>query len=220
MKSWKVDRIISVLTLIASVSALCLVLMRPKPVAPVMPAADVAANAQSFQNKLDQLEQAHGQGGTEVRLSAQEVTAAIAQAAGAIPGVAAGPSSSGAATTSSSATPSASSSSDSMSGDLGPGEPNVKDYQVNFEGDQVVGQFLTQVAGKDVWVTVKGHLASKDGYATFDPTEFKVGDLNVPVSLVNDQLQKRLAEQRDRLKLLDSVSGIKVENGEVVLSNQ
>ena len=95
---------------------------------------------------------------------------------------------------------------------------NVKDYQVNFEGDQVVGQFLTQVAGKDVWVTVKGHLGSKDGYATFDPTEFKVGDLNVPVSLVNDQLQKKLLEQRDRLKLPDSVSNLKVENSEVVMS--
>ena len=101
---------------------------------------------------------------------------------------------------------------------LGPGQPNIKDYQVSFEGDLVKGQFLTQVAGKDVWVTVEGHLGSKDGYATFEPTKFKVGDLSVPVSLVNDQLQKRLMEQRDRLKLPDSVSGMKVENGEVVLN--
>jgi hypothetical protein len=100
------------------------------------------------------------------------------------------------------------------------GQPTVKDYQVNFEGDEVKGQFLTQVAGKDVWVTLKGHLGSRDGYATFDPTEFKVGDLNVPVSLVNDALQKRLMEQRDRLKLPDNVGGIKVENGEVVLTQR
>ena len=61
---------------------------------------------------------------------------------------------------------------------------------MNFEGDIARGQFLTQVAGKDVWVTLAGHLGSQDGYATFVPTEFKVGDLNVPVSLVNDALQK------------------------------
>jgi len=61
------------------------------------------------------------------------------------------------------------------------GQPEVKDYQVNFSGDVVRGQFLTQVAGKDVWVTLAGHLGSNDGYATFAPTEFKVGDLNVPV---------------------------------------
>ncbi len=98
--------------------------------------------------------------------------------------------------------------------------PNILDQQVSFDGDTVHGQFLTNVAGKNVWVTVSGHLGSKDGFATFDPTEFKVGDLNVPVSLVNDALQKRLADQRDHLKLPDGVGGIKVENGELVLTQR
>jgi hypothetical protein len=214
MKFWKIDRVISIATLIASVTALFLVLKRPHSVAPPpQPPAAVAANAQSFQDKIEQLEQSSAQGqSSEVRLSAQEVTAALAQAAGALPepSVSSTPQAGGQAP----------SGLDSLAGDLGAGQPNVKDYQVNFEGDQVVGQFLTQVAGKDVWVTLKGHLGSKDGYATFDPTEFKVGDLNVPVSLVNDQFQKRLMEQRDRLKLPNSVGGIKVENGEVVLNNK
>ena len=89
---------------------------------------------------------------------------------------------------------------------------------MSFDGDVAHGQFLTQIAGKDVWVTLAGHLGSKDGYATFDPTEFKVGDLNVPVSLVNDALQKKLSEQRDRLKLPDNVGGMKSENGELVMT--
>ena len=103
---------------------------------------------------------------------------------------------------------------------VAPGQPEVKDYQVSFDGDVAHGQFLTQIAGKDVWVTLSGHLGSKDGYATFDPTEFKVGDLSVPVSLVNDALQKKLAEQRDRLKLPDNVGGMKVENGELVMTQK
>jgi hypothetical protein len=70
-----------------------------------------------------------------------------------------------------------------------------------MDGDVVHGRFLTQIAGKDVWVTISGHMGEKDGYATFDPTEFKVGDMNVPVSLVNPALQRKLAEQRDRLKI-------------------
>jgi len=37
------------------------------------------------------------------------------------------------------------------------------------------------------------------------------------VSLVNGVLQKKLAEQRDQLKLPDNVKDIKVENGELVL---
>jgi hypothetical protein len=211
----KIDRLISLATLTTSVVALVLVLKRPEPVAPALPAPAVAANAQSFQNKMEQLEQARAQGqsGAEVRLNAQEVAAAIAQASDALDpggrGPALAPSSSSAA-----------SGNDSLSGDLGAGEPTVKDYQVNFEGDVAKGQFLTHIAGKDIWVTLEGHLGSKEGYATFDPTKIKIGDLEVPVSLVNDQLQKRLAEQRDRLKLPESVGGIRVENGEVVVSNK
>jgi hypothetical protein len=206
----KFDRILSVATLTASVAALLLVLKKPQPVATPLPPAVVAANAQSFENKIEQLEQAKAQGqpGTEVRLTSQEVSAAIAQASGTLASQGAG----------SAGAPAGGGSDGSLSGDLGPGQPNIKDYQVSFEGDLVRGQFLTQVAGKDVWVTVEGHLGSKDGYATCEPTKFKVGDLSVPVSLVNDQLQKRLMEQRDRLKLPDSVSGMKVENGEVVLN--
>src|ERR1700688_144457 len=98
--------------------------------------------------------------------------------------------------------------------------PPIKEQQVSFDGDVVHGQFLTVIAGKDVWVTVSGHLASKDGYATFEPTEFKVGGLSVPVSLVNPALQKKLAEQRDRLKLPDYVGDMKVQNGELVMQQK
>jgi hypothetical protein len=207
----KIDRIISIATLLVAVTALFLVVKKPAPVAPpAVPPAATAANAQSFQSKIEQLEQAQAQGqsGAEVHLTAQEVSAALAQATGAI---SAQPAAGASAATGSGLSPSA---------EVGQGEPNIKDYQVNFEGDLVKGQFLTQVAGKDVWVTVEGHLGSKDGYATFEPTQFKVGDLSIPVSLVNDQLQKRLLEQRDRLKLPDSVGGLKVENGEVVVTNK
>ena len=68
---------------------------------------------------------------------------------------------------------------------VGDAAPTIKDQQVTYDGDTVHGQFLTQIAGKDVWITISGHLGQKDGYATFDPTEFKVGDLDMPVSLVN-----------------------------------
>ncbi len=205
----KLDRIISIATLTASVAALALVLKKPAPVAEPLPAPAMAANVQSFQNKIEQLEQARAQGqsGAEVRLNAQEIAAAIAQASGDLPAGATTSGAAGATTT-------------PLSGDLGAGEATVKDYQVNFEGDLAKGQFLTHIAGKDVWVTMEGHLGSKDGYATFEPTKIKIGDLEVPVSLVNDQLQKRLAEQRDRLKLPENVGGMKVENGEVVLTNK
>ncbi|MGA7399681.1 MAG: hypothetical protein WCC99_20200 [Candidatus Sulfotelmatobacter sp.] len=220
----KLDRIISIATLMASCVAIVLVLKKPAPVAQPQTPAAIAANAQSFGQKMEQFEQAAQQPASassvnyqtapaqnqpsipssaqrkaEVHLNSDEVGAALAQAVGAA-GAGAGEL--------------------SPDSNLGGGEPNIKDQRVSFEGDTVHGQFLTEIAGKDVWVTVSGHLSSKDGYATFEPTEFKVGDLNVPVSLVNPALQKKLSEQRDRMKLPENVGGLKVQNGELVMEQK
>jgi len=231
---FKWDRIISLATLVTSVVALILVLKKPQPIAAPQSPAAVAANAQSLQAKIDELTKPKEPGAApvEVHLTSQEVGAALAQAAGAM---IAAPTAS--AMTSSSATPSASQSSPPTSSggvttDLpttlpasaeeafASGEAEVKDYQVNFEGDIAKGQFVTQIGGKTVYVTLAGHLGAKDGYATFDPTEFKVGDLDVPISLVNDALQKKLGEQRDRLKLPNGVSDMHVQNGELVMTSR
>lgn len=142
-------------------------------------------------------------------MNSAEVTAALAQAAGLLP-LAVPPKEAG-KPNGSPATPAPGASMEF------PGPvPNVKDYQVSMDGDIVRGQFLTQIAGKDVYLTLAGHLGAKDGYATFDATEVKIGDLSIPASLVNDVLQKKLAEQRDQLKLPANVTDLKIENGELV----
>jgi len=232
MKKWKLDRIISIATLVTSVAALVLVLKKPAPVAAPQTPEQIAANAQSFQQKMDQIEQASQPSQpsqppsadsvpaadsqtsaseaapalsspspshpAETRLTSDEINAALTQALGAVASDGTG---------------------------LSPGTdvgsmPAIKDQKVSFDGDLVHGQFLTTIAGKDVWITISGHLGSKEGYATFDPTEFKVGDLNIPVSLVNGPLQRKLEEQRDRLKLPNSIDGMKVDNGELVLQQK
>jgi hypothetical protein len=223
---WKLDRIISVATLVASLIAIFLVLKKPQPVAPAQSPAAAAANVQSLENKLEQLEQPKepGQAPAQVRFSSDEITAVLAQAAAALPATI--PAS--AAMTSGTNAASAGQNSAGLPASLpaspdaaiGEGEPEVKDYKVNFDGDVARGQFVTQIGGKDVYVTLAGHLGSKDGYATFEPTEFKVGDLNVPVSLVSGALQKKLTEQRDRLKLPDDVGNIRVENGQLVATQK
>lgn len=201
------NRIISLCSLAVSLAVLVMLFGRPQPVAPPLAPAAAVASAESFQNKISQLEKPSpaGQAPAEIHLNSAEITAAFAQAAGAIPVPAPSELNAGTPVTAS-VDPAA--------------QPDIKDYNVNFDGDLAHGQFLTKIAGKEVWVTVSGHLGSKDGYATFDPTEFKVGDISVPTSLVNDAFQKKLAEQRDRLKLPDSVGGIKVENGELVVTQK
>jgi hypothetical protein len=205
-------RILSIATLLIAVVALLLALKKPQPVAPPQTPAAIAANAQSFQAKVSQLEQAQAQGqtGSEVRLSGDEIGAAIAQAERAMPALPAlGKAAGGAAPTA-----------DTTVASIPVETINVDEPIISFEGDIVRGQFVTEVAGKKTYVTVAGHLGSKNGYATFDPTEFKVGDLKVPVSLVNDALQKKMLEQQDRLKLPDFVSDVRVENGELVVKQK
>jgi hypothetical protein len=212
----KLDRIISIMTLVASLVAIALVLKRPAPVAQPQAPAAIAEHAQSFDQKMAQFEQAAqqpqasspagkpdaGQAATqspkaEVHINSDEISAVLAQSLGTAGGSGLTPTS-----------------------DVGSGAPTIKDQHVSFDGDLVHGQFLTEIAGKDVWITISGHIGEKDGYATFDPTEFKVGDLSVPVSLVNPALQKKLGEERDRLKLPDNVGGVKVENGELVMQQK
>jgi hypothetical protein len=220
---WKLDRIISVATLVTSVAALFLVLKKPAPVAPVQSPAAAAANVESVEKKLEQLDQPKepGQAPAQVRFNSDEITAALAQAAAALPrniSASAAMAASGAASqTGEGLSTSVPASADAV---IGEGEPQVKDYKVNFDGDVARGQFVTQIGGKDVYVTLAGHLGSKDGYATFDPTEFKVGDLSIPVSMVSGALQQKLSEQRDRLKLPDDVGNIKVENGQLVATQK
>ncbi len=216
----KIDRIISIATLLVALIALVLVLKKPAPVAQSQPPAAIAQHAQSFDQKMADFQSATQQQATgaspvvtgqatastttaqstidgskpEVHINSDEVSAVLAQALG--------------------------NGGLKPDSNIGDGAPAIKDQQVSFDGDLVHGQFLTEIAGKDVWVTVSGHLGEKDGYATFEPTEFKVGDLSIPVSLVNPALQKKLAEQRDRLKLPDNVGGLKVENGELVMQGK
>jgi hypothetical protein len=212
----KLDRIISIATLFAALLAIVLVLKRPAPVVQVQVPAAAADHAQPSAPQTGQLEPAAQQGlpassgnyapppqqnqtptqnqqpvasssqpKAGAHSSTDGISALLAQAAGAAGGGGLSPDV------------------DPEADVGGSGEPNIKDQQVTYEGDVVHGRFLTEIGGKDVWVTISGHMGSKDGYATFDPTEFKVGDVSVPISLVNPALQRKLAEQHDKLKLPD-----------------
>lgn len=227
---FKLDRIISIATLLASLVAIILVLKKPVPVAQPQAPAEVAAHAQSFDQKVSQFQQAAqspGNGGAgavgsqapstassstpsassssngtsaskaELHLNSDEIGAALTQALGAAAGGGLSP---------------------DMS--VGSSAPTIKDQHVSMEGDVAHGQFLTEIGGKDVWITVSGHLGQKDGYATFDPTEFKVGDLEIPVSLVKPALEKKMQEERDRMKLPDYVGDMKVKDSELVMTQK
>jgi hypothetical protein len=226
----KVDRLISIATLVVLVVAVIVLLKRPAPMAQEpKPAAGTAAsvqpvNPQTLDQRLDSMApastsvQQNSSASWQAQSSAGN-SASSSVSTSAAPHVQNLLASQGAKVAESHATSnsdaigaainqmlgaSAGSAASSPDSEVGSGAPNIKDQKVTYEGDTVHGQFLTEIGGRDVWVTISGHMGQKDGYATFDPTEFKVGDVNVPVALVNPALQRKLAEERDRLKMSDS----------------
>jgi hypothetical protein len=213
--SSKIRRIAGITTLVLLVGVLLLMFHRPAPVAPPMRAAEVAAKADSFQQKLSSLAPQTSTNvdampssyspelASEIQLSPEEVQAALVEAND--------PAYSAKQESAPPAIQTDSGEQVTLS-NLAP--------VVTFENDVVKGQFQTELAGKAVVVTVSGHLGAKDGYATFDPTEFKIGDVPVPVSLVNEALQKKMLEQRDRMKLPDFISDIGVQNGQLVIKRK
>ena len=200
----KLDRIISIATLVASVVAIALVLKKPTPVQPQAPTvivqqatpeqsatpvtqsqtspaftASPAYTPTPVSSPTTAPQAATANAKPTAQAGSNEVSSALAKMLGSMGGAM----------------------NLSPDSNVGASMPNIKDQQVTMDGDIVHGKFLTEIAGKDVWVSISGHMGEKDGYATFDPTEIKVGDMDVPVSLVNPALQKKLAEERDRLKI-------------------
>jgi hypothetical protein len=203
-------RIFTAVMLVGAAITVYQVMSKPQPVAQNLTASAARANVQAFDQKMEQLAapRSAGSAPAEVHFTSDEVSAEMAQSMGAVPA---------APVTAARPVSAAPGSPDVV---FGQGEVQVTSYQVKLEGDVAHGQFLTQVAGKDIYVTLAGHLGSQGGYVTFDPTEFKVGDLSIPVSLVNSALQKKLAEQREQLKLPDGVAALRVENGELVITQK
>jgi hypothetical protein len=196
---------------------------KPQSVASPQNVEVAKANTASFDHKLERLEAPRtvSDAPAEVHFSSDEVSAEIAQSTGssstAAPDTASTNVRPGVAPDSAKPVSTPTSTPDAV---VGTGQVQVKGYEVNLEGDVARGQFVTQIAGKDVYVTLAGHLGSRDGYVTFDPTEFKIGDLSIPVSLLNSALQKKLAEQREQLKLPPGIASLRVVNSELVITQK
>lgn len=203
LSAWKILRWC---VLAALLVVLVLLLKKPAPVAAPMTPTEVKEKAGEFQARIGDLETSHGRGEpAEARFTADEVNAAFQQSA-AQQAAAAAPSS-----RSESQASAAAQTQESL--------PEVRTAQIAFEGDHLTGQFASTVYGKDVYLTVTGKIGVKDGYATFEFTEAKIGSLPVPVSMLNPRLQEKLQEpeNREKLKLPDYIADLRVENGKLVI---
>jgi hypothetical protein len=191
---WKIARLF---VLAALICVALLMVRKPKPVAESMPGSIVRQKLEQVDTKLQDLENSRRRGETaQAQFNSEEINALLQQQT--------------AAPVSDSEKP--------MESNVGTERPpGVKTAQVSLHGDEVTGQFVAVVQGVDVYLTVSGRIGASNGYITFEPTALKIGDMPVPVSLVNSQLQAKLRDNRDKLKLPEYISDLRVENGQMVM---
>src|SRR6267142_5960796 len=185
---WRVFRWVFLIVLFFVIFAF---VRKPAPVAPETTPETVQVRSQEFDAKVQQLADAHGRGeSSEARFTADEINAAITRTMQEPP-----PQSVSAPATSATVQPEPALPPATAEATPGtPGGAPIRTVQVAFRGDEVTGQFATELYGKQMYITLAGRLGSKNGYATFDLTGFKVGDFSVPISLVGETFQQKLAE--------------------------
>ena len=103
-----------------------------------------------------------------------------------------------------------------------PVRSNVRDVKVQLVQDRVKAYVVFDVHGKDMTLQLEGKLGADNGFLTFEPVSGQIGALPIPQSTLEAAVRKLMEspESREKLRLPDDVSDLKVENGEVVAEYQ
>jgi hypothetical protein len=195
----KIYKVVRWVVLAALILVVIFALKKPAPPAPPLAPQAVKEQSQQFESKLEQIETAERNGNTPdadaTTFTSSEVNAFIQDASERAKAEAA------------------------KQPTLAEAQAEVKDTQVAFSGNEVIAQAVTERYGQDVYITVRGRLGAENGYLRFYPTGFKIGDLSVPVSLVDPTLQKKLnePETHEKLRLPEFVQDLRIENGQLVM---
>jgi hypothetical protein len=94
----------------------------------------------------------------------------------------------------------------------------VKDVKVELVDDHVRAYVVFDLHGKDVTLQLEGKLGAQDGYLNFEPISGQIGSLPLPPSALQSAMRHifESPENREKFKLPSDMSGLKIENGEVV----
>jgi hypothetical protein len=94
----------------------------------------------------------------------------------------------------------------------------VKDVKVELVDDRVRVYVVFDMHGKDVTLNLEGKLGAENGYLNFEPVSGSIGSLPLPPSALQSAMRHILEnpENREKFKLPADMSGLKIENGEVV----
>jgi hypothetical protein len=98
----------------------------------------------------------------------------------------------------------------------------VRDVKVELVEDRARAYVVFDFHGKDLTLQLEGRLGTQNGYLRFEPVSGQIGSLPIPQSALEEAVRRMMEspENREKLKLPDGLSDLKIENGEVVASYQ
>ena len=103
-----------------------------------------------------------------------------------------------------------------------PVQSSIRDIRVQLSEDRAQVYALWNVHGKDITLQLEGKLGAEDGYLKFEPKRGTIGSLPIPQSTLELAVQRlmKAPENREKFRLSQNISDLKVENGEVVVQYQ
>ncbi len=95
---------------------------------------------------------------------------------------------------------------------------SVRDVKVELIDDRVRAYVVFDFHGKDMTLQLEGRLAATNGYLRFEPVSGQIGALPIPQSTLQTAVEKMMEspENREKLKLPAEISGLRIENGELL----
>jgi len=95
---------------------------------------------------------------------------------------------------------------------------SVRDVKVELIDDRVRAYVVFDFHGKDMTLQLEGRLATANGYLRFEPVSGQLGSLPIPQSTLETAVEKMMGspENREKLKLPAEISGLRIENGELL----
>jgi len=93
------------------------------------------------------------------------------------------------------------------------GAAKLKSAVVHMEGDELQALLAVDLKGVDLYLTLGGNLSFEDHFVELVPSKVKIGSHPLPASLLAGKLNLRW-------EVPETVSGIRVENGELVVETQ
>jgi hypothetical protein len=97
---------------------------------------------------------------------------------------------------------------------------SVRDVKIELVGDQVRAYVVFDVHGKDLSLRLEGKLRAAGGYLQFEPTGGAIGAFSLPRSALEHALRRVMdsPENREKFRLPATISDLRIENGEMVVS--